>query len=382
MCSTWCEAPVWKHRLFWCAAAMLGLFVAMGVVAYSRQLASGLLITGLSRDIPWGLYISQFTFLVGVAASAVIVILPYYLHHYEEFAGLTVIAELLAIVALLMCIFFVIVDMGRPARVLNVLLHPSPHSLMFWDLLALGGYLLLDLVLLRATLVAERWGVPPPAWIQPVVYISIPWAFAIHTVTGLLYAGLAAKPAWMTAILAPRFLASAFASGPALLIILALTLRKAEWHAVAKLGEIVAYAMTANMFFAALELFTALYSGIPDEAKHYRHLYAGFLAPWAWGSVLLALVSLAILLVPRARSNRTLLVIACVAVIGSVWIDKGLCMIVGGFVPTSRDSVTSYWPTLPESSIAAGIYAAGTLVLLLSSRWVIARREQEQTCIR
>lgn len=374
-----------RPRLYWCAVASLGLLVALGIAAYARQSAGGLQITGLSRDVAWGLYISQFTFLVGVAASAVMVVLPYYLHRYEAFGKLTVIAEFLAVAALLMCLLFVFVDMGRPARVLNVLLHPSPCSLMFWDLLVLGGYLFLNLILLRSTLVADRCGVSAPAWVRPLVCISIPWAFAIHSVTALLYAGLAARPAWMTAILAPRFLASAFASGPALLIILALSWRRStriDVAAIDKLGEIVAYAMTANVFFAALEMFTALYSGIPEEAAHFEQLFAGFLAPWAWSSTALGLVGLAILLVPKARHNCTLLVIACAAVVGSVWIDKGLCMIVAGFVPTSLGGITYYWPTLPEISIAAGIYAAGSLLLLVPGRWVLARREQDRTCIR
>ncbi|MBI2838757.1 MAG: polysulfide reductase NrfD [Acidobacteria bacterium] len=369
-----------RPRLYWCAVAALGLLVALGIAAYSRQLASGMQITGLSRDIAWGLYISQFTFLVGVAASAVMVVLPYYLHGFEAFGKLTVIAEFLAVAALLMCLLFVFVDMGRPARVLNVLLNPSPGSLMFWDLLVLAGYLLLNLVLLRTTLVADRYGVPLPAWVRSLVYISIPWAFGIHTVTALLYAGLSAKPAWMTAILAPRFLASAFASGPALLIILALILRwttRIHVEAIDKLGEIVAYAMTANVLFTALEMFTALYSGIPDEAEHFEYLFVGFLAPWAWASTFLAIVALAILLVPKARRNAMLLAVACLAVVGSVWIDKGLCMIVAGFAPTPLGDVTEYWPTLPEISIAAGIYAAGSLVLLVPGRWVLARREQQ-----
>ena len=126
----------------------------------------------------------------------------------------------------LMCMLFVFVDMGQPARVLNVLLHPSPHSVMFWDFLVLSGYLLLNLVIGTVTIEAERQGAPPPRWVRPLIYLSIPWAVSIHTVTAFLYAGLVARPFWMTAILAPRFLASAFASGPSLLILLALLVRR------------------------------------------------------------------------------------------------------------------------------------------------------------
>src|SRR5512147_2097764 len=267
-------------RRYWILLAGLGLVAAAGAVTYLHQLDVGLGITGLSRDVPWGLYISQFTFMVGVAASAVMVVLPYYVHHYKAFGRLAILGEFLAIPAVVMCLLFVFVDMGQPRRVLNVLLYPTPHSIMFWDLIALNGYLVLNVVISRATFRAERAGRPPPGWVKPVIYLSIPWAVSIHTVTAFLYCGLAARPFWLTAILAPRFLASAFASGPALLILLVLLVRRvsrfdAGDEAVAKLGEIVAYAMALNVFFLGLEFFTALYSGIPEHVEHFAYLYLG-----------------------------------------------------------------------------------------------------------
>ena len=199
-----------------CLVAVIGA----GFLAYLRQLDQGLAITGLSRDVTWGLYIAQFTFLVGVAASAVMVVLPYYLHNFKAFGKVTILGEFLAISAVTMCMLFIFVDMGQPTRVLNVMLHPTPNSMMFWDMVSLGGYLLLNVVIALVTLSAERKGVAPPAWIKPVIILSIPWAVSIHTVTAFLYNGLPGRSFWLTAILAPRFLASAFAAGPALLILL------------------------------------------------------------------------------------------------------------------------------------------------------------------
>ena len=366
--------------------AVLLALVAVGLVTYLHQFSVGLGITGLSRDVPWGLYISQFTFMVGVAASAVMVVLPYYVHHYQAFGRLAILGEFLAIPAVLVCLLFVFVDMGQPRRVVNVLLYPSPHSVMFWDLFALNGYLILNVLISRATFRAERAGRPPPGWVKPVVYLSIPWAISIHTVTAFLYSGLAARPFWLTAILAPRFLASAFASGPALLILLALLVRRVSKfdpgrEAIAKLGEIVAYAMTVNVFFVGLELFTALYSDIPDHVEHFTYLYVGLhghavLAPWMWASLALAALSLVLLLVPRLRRDETLLVVASVAVVGSLWIDKGLGMVVTGFVPSPLGQVTEYWPSGREALIALGVYALGGLVLTVFYKIAIATREE------
>jgi len=382
------EKALTGSRYYWSLVALLFALVVVGAAAYMRQLAVGLGLTGLSRDVPWGLYISQFTFLVGVAASAVMVVLPYYLHHYKAFGRLAILGEFLAIPAVLMCMLFIFVDMGQPSRVLNIVLHPSPRSVMFWDLIALSGYLLLNVVISRATFRAERAGIPPPGWVKPIIYLSIPWAVSIHTVTAFLYSGLAARPFWLTAILAPRFLASAFASGPALLVLLALLVRRFTTfdpgrEAVAKLGEIVAYAMAVNVFFVSLEVFTALYSDIPEHVEHFTYLYAGLhghraLAPFMWVSLALAALALILLLVPRLRRNERVLAVASLAVVGSLWIDKGLGMVVTGFVPSPLGAITEYRPTGRELLIAMGIYGAGALMLAVLYKIAVAVREEAE----
>ncbi len=380
------EKALTGNRRWWTLLAVLAAVVAVGFLTYLHQLSHGLGITGLSRDVPWGLYIAQLTFLVGVAASAVMVVLPYYLHHYKAFGKLAILGEFLAISAVVMCLLFVFVDIGQPRRVLNVMLYPTPHSMLFWDMVVLNGYLVLNVVISRATFRAERAGTPPPGWVKPLIYLSIPWAVSIHTVTAFLYSGLAARPFWLTAILAPRFLASAFAAGPALLILLALLLRRvtrfdAGDEAIAKLGEIVAYAMVVNVFFVALELFTALYSAIPEHVEHFTYLYLGLhghglLAPWMTVSVALAALALVLLVVPQLRRRTGLLALAAVAVVGSLWIEKGLGMVITGFVPNPLGHVREYWPTLPETAIALGIYAVGGLVLSVLYKIAVGVREE------
>jgi molybdopterin-containing oxidoreductase family membrane subunit len=268
---------------------------------------------------------------------------------------------------------FIFVDMGQPARILNVLLYPTPRSMMFWDMLALGVYLLLNVVITRATLEAERSDVAPPGWLRAMIVLSIPWAVSIHTVTAFLYNGLPGRSFWLTAVLAPRFLASAFAAGPALLILCCLAARRlgvldVGRSAVAKVGLVVAYAMTLHVFLLLLELFTVFYSQVPEHVAHFRYLYAGLdghdaLVPWMWTSTALAAVSLVLLLVPRLRRRESMLAAACAAAFVSLWIDKGFALLVGGFVPTPLGDVVDYTPTLPEAGIAAGIWAVGLLLV-------------------
>lgn len=379
------EKAMVGSRRYWLWLLCLSAIILVGFLCYLRQLSYGLAITGLSRDVTWGLYIAQFTFFVGVAASAVMVVLPYYLHNYKAFGRITILGEFLAVGAVTMCMLFVFVDMGQPARVLNVLRYPTPWSLMFWDFISLGGYLALNALISFVMLRAEREEVAPPTWIKPIIILSIPWAVSIHTVTAFLYSGLPGRGFWMTAVLAPRFLASAFASGPALLILLCLVLRKvarfdAGNEAIHQLGVIVTYAMVINVFLVLVEFFTVFYSRIPEHLEHFRYVFLGLdgnyhLAPWMWLSALLALAALALLLVPGWRSSPRLLPFACVCVFVSLWLDKGLGLIVGGFTPSPLGTVTRYTPTLPEAMIVLGVWAIGALMITVFYKIALSIRE-------
>ncbi|MCB2229459.1 polysulfide reductase NrfD [bacterium] len=384
------EKALSGNKQYWGWIALLVTTIAVAAYTYIRyQYQIGLGITGLSRDVTWGFYIAQFTFMVGVAASAVMVVLPYYLHNYKEFGKITILGEFIAVASVIMCMTFIFVDMGQPFRITNVFLYPSPHSLMFWDTVVLFGYLVLNVLISRVTLTAERKGIAPPGWIKPIIILSIPWAFSIHTVTAFLYSGLAARPFWLTAILAPRFLASAFATGPALLILLVLILRKftkfdAGREPVQKLAIIATYAMAVNVFFVLMEVFTAIYSNIPEHMAHFQYLFVGIeghatYVGWMWTSVILAVVSLILLFNPKTRRNESILVVACIAVVLSLWIDKGLAMVIAGFVPTVLGHVVDYIPTLPELLISLGIYAMGALLVTVFYKMTLSVRHQLRT---
>jgi len=373
---------------YWALLGLWAILILAGSAAFGIQLAEGLHITGMSQEVTWGLYIAQLTFLVGVAASAVMVVLPYYLHDYKAFGKMVILGECLAVSAVLMCSLFVFVDMGQPARVLNIMLHPTPNSPMFWDMIALMGYLILNMVIGAVTFDAERKGAPPANWVKPLIYISIPWAVSIHTVTAFLYSGLEARPFWMTAILAPRFLASAFASGPSLLILLALIVRSVTRFdpgkgAIQKLATIVTYAMTINLFFVGVELFTALYSDMPHHTHPFAYLFLGLeghhaLVPWMWVGSILTVSCVFLLLWPQIRRQEKYLAALCVGVIAAIWIEKGMGMVVTGFIPSPLGEINEYTPTLPEVTITVGVYAIGFFVLTVLYKIVVGVRERLQ----
>jgi len=373
-------------KKYWAWLFFLLAIAGVGTLAYLYQFFNGLGVTGLSRDVSWGIYIAQFTFLVGVAASAVMLVIPYYLHHYKKFGRIVILGEFLAISSVIMCILFIFVDLGQPTRVMNVMLHPTLNSVMFWDMIVLLGYLMLNVVIGWTTLGAERKEVPPPVWVKPLIYLSVPWAASIHTVTAFLYAGLPGRHLWLTAIMAARFLSSAFAAGPALLILLALIVRKTSkfdpgTEAIQNLSKIVAYAMSINVFFFILEVFTSFYSNIPGHMDPIKYLFVGLeghtnLVPWMWTSAILAFVGIGLLVFPHTRENENLLPFALIAVFVSAWIDKGMGLVVGGFVPNPMEHVVEYSPTVPELMITVGVYAIGLLVLTVLYKIAISVKEE------
>lgn len=369
-----------------CWIIILLVMIVVGSVAYSNQLEEGLTLTGMSRDVSWGLYIAQFVFLVGVAASGVMVSIPHYFHNYREYGKIVIIGEFMAVAAVATAILFVLVDLGQPMRVFNVLLHPSPNSMLFWDVCVLSSYLIVNLLIGWTMLGAEKKGFPPPKWTRVLSYISIPLAISIHTVTAFLISGLPGRDLWLTAIMAARFLASAFAAGPALLVVVCLILKRRSSFtisskAINSLAKTVCYAMIANVFFFILEIFTAYYSNIPEHKAPLNYLLFGTqgynnLVPAMLAAGILAAVGIVLLVVPRFRHRIALLVPGLAAVFFACLLDKGLGLVLGGFVPNPFGQIIEYTPQLNEILIIVGVYGVGLLILTLLCKITVGVRAE------
>ncbi|PKN67373.1 MAG: menaquinol oxidoreductase [Deltaproteobacteria bacterium HGW-Deltaproteobacteria-15] len=367
------EKALKGSQAYWGWLLVLVIIIGAGFVTYLYQFSEGLKITGMSRDVSWGFYIGQLTYFVGVAASGVMVVLPYYLHDFKAFGRITILGEFLAVASIVMCGLFVMVDLGNIPRMLNIVLYPNPTSILFWDMIVLNMYLLLNIVIGWNVLSAERKGMHYPKWVKTLIYISIPWAFSIHTVTAFLYAGLPGRHYWLTAIMAARFLSSAFASGPAILILICMIVRKVSKFdpgevQIRTLGGIVTYAMILNVFFFLLEIFTAFYSQIPGHMHPIVYLFAGLdgydkLVPWMWTAAFFGIASVVMLIIPAVRRNLKTLTIACICIVIATWIDKGFGLVIGGFIPNPFERVFEYWPTTPEIVISMGVWATGFFVL-------------------
>ncbi len=366
-------------RYYYAWVAFLLAVILVGAAGYSNQVSHGLLASNMRDQVSWGFYIGNFTFLVGVAAAAIMLVIPAYVYEWKPIKEVTLLGEILAIAALIMCLGFVLVDIGRPDRFWHVMpllgILNFPTSLLAWDVVALNGYLLLNWVVVTYMLFCAytgrhyRKGV-----VYPLVLFSIPMAVSIHTVTAYLFNGLAARPFWNVSILAPKFLASAFCSGPAILLILMQVLRKTtrlevKDEAIFKVAELMAYTMGFNLFLTAAEAFKEFYSNT-NEKVFTEYLYFGYkghhtLVPFAWASVLCGLAAFILFLIPRTRKNWITLNLGCLLIYSSVYIEKGMGLIIPGLTPDALGDIYEYRPSFTEVSVAAGVFAAGFLAFTL-----------------
>ena len=364
------------NRAYYAWVGFLLVLIATGAWAYFGQLNQGLIATHMRDEVSWGFYIGNFTFLVGVAAAAIMLVIPAYVYDWEPIKEITILGEMLAISALIMCLGFVMVDIGRPDRFWHIMPLVGrlnwPHSMLAWDVLVLNAYLLLNWFVVTYLLFCaytERHYVKK--LVLPLVLLSIPMAVSIHTVTAYLYNGLSARPFWNSAILAPRFLASAFCSGPAILLILLQILRKTTKlrisdEAIFKVAELMAYTMGFNLFLTAAEVFKEFYSAT-EHVVYSQYLYFGLkghttLVPYAWASLLCGLAAFLLFLIPRTRKNWITLNIGCVLIYSSVYIEKGMGLIIPGLTPDTLGEIYVYRPSVTEILVAAGIFAIGFLV--------------------
>lgn len=367
------------NRAYYGWVSFLIALILAGVAAYLGQVRGGLIVTHMRDQVSWGFYIGNFTFLVGVAAAAIMLVIPAYVYEWKPIKEVAILGELLAISALVMCLGFVMVDIGRPDRFWHIVpfvgLLNFPSSLLAWDVLALNGYLLLNWFVVTYLLYCaytERHYLK--GLVYPLVFLSIPMAVSIHTVTAYLYNGLGARPFWNSAILAPRFLASAFCSGPAILLILLQILRKTtrleiKDEAIFKIAELMAYVMGFNLFLTAAEAFKEFYTNT-EEIVFIKYLYLGLkghdtLIPFAWASVLCGLAAFVLFLVPKTRKNWITLNIGCVLIYASVYIEKGMGLIIPGLTPDTLGEIYEYTPSFTELFVAAGIFSVGFLVFTL-----------------
>jgi len=376
------------HYFLW--LGLLGVLSLLGLYSYGAQFTQGFTVTNISNQVSWGAYIANFTFLVGVAAAAVLLVVPSYLYKNKDIKKVVLLGEILAFTAIIMCLLFIVVDLGRPDRFLHILPYFGklnfPQSILAWDVIALNGYLFLNNFIPGYLLYMKYLGKEPNAkYYLPFVFISIVWAISIHTVTAFLYSGLGGRPFWNTAILAPRFIVSAFAAGPALLMLIFQTSRRFTKMKIPEavfdyLKRIMTYTMLINLFLLGCEVFKEFYTD-STHVLSARYLFLGIhghrmLVPYIWSAILMELFAIFVLLTPNLRNNWKFMRVACVMAFVGIWVEKGMGLIVPGFIPTPLGDLVEYTPSkieiLVSLLVSLGIWSFGALIFTMMGKVVIA----------
>jgi molybdopterin-containing oxidoreductase family membrane subunit len=365
--------------------AILTFIMLVGMYCYSIQIEEGLSVTGMTDRVSWGLYISNFTFLVGVAAAAVMLVMPTYVLKDIDFKQAVLIGEGLAVSALIMCLAFVVADMGGPSVLWHMLpgigVFNFPNSMLTWDVIALNGYLLINITIPMYILFRHYQGKEAKSKVYiPGAFLSVFWAVGIHLVTAFLYQGLQAKPFWNNALLGPRFLASAFAAGPALIILVLAIIRthtpfKIEDKTIKKIAMVVTVAAQINLIMLVSELFKEFYAPTHHSESAY-YLFFGLhgknaLMPWIWTAIPLNVLATVLLTFHKLRNNFKVLFFACFILFVAIWIEKGFGLIVPGFIPGAYGKIAEYTPTAIEIGVTLGIWAMGAFVFTILARTAI-----------
>jgi len=365
--------------------AFLTLTMLIGMYCYSIQLEEGLSVTGMTDRVSWGLYISNFTFLVGVAAAAVMLVMPTYVLNDIDFKQAVLIGEGIAVAALIMCLAFVVADMGGPAVLWHMFpgigVFNFPNSMLTWDVIALNGYLFINISIPFYILFRHYQGKESKKKVYlPGALISVFWAVGIHLVTAFLYQGLQARPFWNNALLGPRFLASAFAAGPALIILVLAIIRsftefKIEDKTLKKIAMVVTVAAQINIIMLVSELFKEFYAPTHHSESAY-YLFFGLegktaLLPWIWTAISMNVFATFILTFHKLRNNLNILYGACTLLFIAIWIEKGFGLIVPGFIPGPYGKIAEYTPTGIEIGVTIGIWAMGAFVFTMLARIAI-----------
>jgi molybdopterin-containing oxidoreductase family membrane subunit len=384
---TWSLSGGLAYQIYLCILAAL---MVLGVYAYFVQINIGLAATNMSDIVSWGFYIANFTFLVGVAAAAVMIILPSYIFKDKDLHKVVIVGEVVAIGALVMCLMFVFVDLGAPWNAWHMIpiigLFNWPTSLLTWDVLVLNGYLFLNLLVPAYILYCHYYNRKPNDKLYlPFVFLSIFWAFGIHLVTAFLYQGLPARPFWNNPLMGPRFLASAFAAGPALIIIVLVIIQsttsfRVEDRVFNKIRRISVVAAIINLIMLFSEVFKEFY--LPTHhSQPAIYLYFGLkghtaLVPWIWTAIAMNLIGTLTMAFNPGKNNSKILVAACVLLFLGIWVEKGIGLIVPGLVPSPLGEVVNYAPSWVEISITLGVLALGIFVVsvLLKPALIIEQR--------
>jgi len=402
--------PFGKAGQVW--TTILCLIILNGVVSYIFQLMNGLSVTGMSNYVSWGIYISNFVFFVAISLVGSLISAILKLSNAKWSIPLTRIAEIIAVSNIMFAGLIIIVDMGRPDRIGNLLLHGRIQSPIVWDVLVVTTYLAISILLLYIpllpdlALLRERMtGIPKwqhklykilsLGWIgsedqykilhksvSMLAIIIVPVALGIHTVTSWLFASTL-RGGWNSTNFGPYFVAGAFVVGAAAVISLMYVARqryKLEEYLnddiFDKMGKLLVMLSLVYTYFTINEYLTPAFKMMGGEKALITDLFVGHFAPMFWGvQIFGVLIPLSVMLFKKGRKPFPLFIVANMTIVGA-WFKRYLIVIPTLFHPylpaieqNGVPKVISYFPTWHEWSITMGSLAGSLLIITILFRY-------------
>ena len=352
------------------SGAKLLMVVFLGVMgwalyAYIHQLTYGLGVTGMNRPVFCGLYIVSFVFLIGVSAGGIAIASLSHLAGIEKYKDVGKIAEIVAIISLILAMISIVFDLGRPERLLNLFIYAQPISPLIWDIVVINIYLVLCIALLWSSLKNK------PKLAKVFAYISIPAFILVLSVDAWIFGLMKSQPRWHTTILAPLFICSALVSGLALVILAIIFSRWAFKIDIAddvlvNLGQYFKFLLPVLFYFLFCEFLTTAFAGIPSHATILNELVSGKFSSFFWFDMILGIIVPFILLV--LGFGRTVAGISLISILSflGVFAERVDIVLPSFYHPLLITSGVSYSPTWVEWSLIGGAYAFGVVLFIIS----------------
>jgi len=393
------RAAAWGGRGLNVAIGVSAAVVVTGIALWGVQLSGGMVQTGMRNLASWGLYITSFMFLVGLSAGGLIISSVPKALGIRGFGGISKVAVMSSIACTVAAIGMVVVDLGQPARLWELFAYSNLGSPLMWDILVLGTYLVLSCFYLWAQVRAEAGRMSHTA-LRVISVVALVCAVLVHSVTAWIFGLQQGREMWHTALLAPWFVSSALVCGTALVMVVAIALRKVGYLQLdqaymVKLAKLLGAFVMVDLYFFGCDLLTEAFPG-GSGAEVVAMLVSGPLAPWFWTEIAGCAACAVICFTPALRTNALLVVGSLLAILGIFC--KRVQLLVGGFQianldyagpltsmqHTAWDSGLSgiyggmvYWPTPLEFGVTLGVVALGVLVFLLGLKFLPLRPAEE-----
>ena len=394
------KTAAWGGKGLNAAIGVSAVIMVAGIVLWGVQLAGGMVQTGMRNLNSWGLYITSFMFFVGLSAGGLIISSVPKAFGIQGFGGISKVAVMSSIACTVTAIGLVVVDMGQPFRVWELFVYSNLGSPLMWDIIVLGTYLILSCVYLWAQVQAEAGKVSHAA-LRVISVVALVCAVLVHSVTAWIFGLQQGREMWHTALLAPWFVSSALVCGTALVMVVAMVLRrvgylKLDQSYMVKLAKLLGAFVMVDLYFFGCDLLTEAFpagSGFEVVAM----LTTGPLAPYFWIEIIGCAICAVICFTPALRTNILLVAGSLLAILGIFC--KRVQLLVGGFqlanldyagplTPmqhTAWDSGLSgiyggmvYWPTPLELGVTLGVVALGVLVFLLGIKLLPLRPKDDE----